>query len=101
MKSAVGALNRKAWGGFALAAVVAAGWFALNLLAPDLSGRGIPPRLGLVIVVVGVVLYGLWRGLVRTQVPRGKRVAAWLGVAIVLAAWLAAVWTLAASGAFQ
>jgi hypothetical protein len=84
-----------------LAAAVAAGWFALNLLAPDLSGRGIPPRLGLVIVVVGVVLYGLWRGLGRTQFPRGKRVAAWLGVAIVLAAWLAAVWTLAASGVFQ
>lgn len=101
MKTTVDALNRKAWGGFGLAAVVAAGWFVLNLLAPELSAGRIPPRLGLVIVVVGVVLYGLWRGLGRTQFPLGKRVAAWLGVGIILAVWLATIWTLAASGVFE
>lgn len=101
MKSLVDSLNRKAWVGFGLAAVAAAGWFGLNLLAPDLTAGGVPLRLGLVIVVVGVVLYGLWRALGRTQLPRGERVATWLGVAIVLVAWLATVWTLAASGVFQ
>jgi hypothetical protein len=101
MAPTVAALNRKAWGLFALAAVVAAGWFGLNLLAPDLAVGRVPFRLGVTLAVDGVILYGLWRGLARAGVSRAPRALAWAAVAIVLAAWIATIWTLAANGVFQ
>src|SRR5260221_7658249 len=101
MKPTVAALNRKAWSLFLLAAVLAALWIGLNLLAPDLTVGRIPLRLGLMLVSDAVVLYGLWRALARADFSPTTRVAAWLAVALVLTIWIAAIWTLAANGVFQ
>ena len=101
MNATVAALSRKAWGWFLLAAGLGAAWIGLNLLAPDLAVGRIPVRLGLMLVADVVVLYGLWRGLARTDFSPAKRVAAWLGVALVLTIWIAAAWTLGANGVFQ
>ncbi len=94
-------LNRKAWGLFVLAAVLAAAWFGLNLLAPDMTVGRIPLRLLLVLAADGVILYGLWRGLARTPFAPATRIAAWVGVALVLTIWIAAAWTLGEKGVFQ
>ena len=101
MKPTVAALNQKAWSWFLLAAVLAAAWIALNLMAPDLAVGRLPLRLGLMLVADAVILYGLWRGLARTDFSPTARVAAWLAVALVLTIWIAAAWTLAAKGIFQ
>lgn len=101
MRPTVAALNRKAWGLFGGAAFVAAGWFGFNLLVPDLAVGRVPLRLGVTFAVDGFILYGLWRALARAGVSRAPRIAGWAAVAIVLAAWIATVWTLAAEGVFQ
>lgn len=101
MKSDIVATNQKAWGLFLLAAVVAAGWFGLNLWVPSLAVGRIPLRPLITLALLGVILYGLWRGLARTAFSPTKRAAGWLGVAVILAAWIATIWTLAARGVFQ
>ena len=101
MKPTVVAINRKAWGLFLLAAVSAAAWFGLNLRAPDLAVGPVPLRLLLILACDGVILYGLWRGLVRTDFSRAKRGMAWLTVALLLAIWIAAIWILGANGVFR
>lgn len=101
MNPTVAALNRKAWGWFLLAAILAATWIGLNLIAPDLAVGGIPLRLGLILVASTTVLYGLWRGLARAHFSPTTRVAAWLAVALILTIWIAAAWMLAANGRFQ
>jgi len=95
------ALNRKAWGWFLLAAVLAAAWIGLNLLAPDLAVGRVPLRLVLMLLTVAVILYGLWRALARADFSRSRRVAAWLGVALILTIWIGTVWTLAVNGVFH
>ena len=101
MKPTIPALTRKAWGLFLLAAVLAAGWFGVNLLAPNLTVGPIPLRLLFVLVWSALFLYGLWRGLARVELSPTTRVAAWLAVALVLTIWIGAVWTLAVDGVFQ
>ena len=101
MTPTIAASNRKAWGLFGLAAAVAAGWFGLNLVAPDVAVGRVPLRLGITLAVDGFILYGLWRALARAGVARTPRVLAWAAVAIVLAGWIATVWTLAANGVFR
>jgi hypothetical protein len=86
---------------FLLAAVLAAAWFGVNLLAPDLALGPIPLRLLLVLACDGVILYGLWRGLTRADFSPTQRVAAWLAVATVLTIWIGTIWTLAAKGIFR
>ena len=95
------ALSRKAWGLFLLAAVLAAAWFGVNLLGPDLAVGPVPVRLVVLLVSSAVLLYGLWRALARADFSPGTRVAAWVAVALVLTIWIAATWTLAAKGIFQ
>jgi hypothetical protein len=94
-------LTRKAWGLFLLATVLAAGWIAVNLLAPDLMIGRVPLRLLVMLACDGVVLYGLWRALARADFSPTSRIAAWVGVALILTLWIAAAWTLAAKGIFQ
>lgn len=101
METAVAVLNRKAWGLFALAATGAVAWFGLNLLAPDLAAGPVPLRLLLILACDAVILYGLWRGLVRASLARTTRVGAWLSVVLILTVWIATAWTLAAYGIFQ
>jgi len=52
-------------------------------------------------LIVGLVLFGLWRGLVRAGLSRSERVATWLAVAIPLLAWFALIWQLALAGVIQ
>jgi hypothetical protein len=94
-------LNQKASGLFLLAAVLAAAWIGLNLLAPDLAVGRVPLRLLFMLATDVVVLYGLWRALARADFSPATRVWAWLGVALVLAIWIGTIWTLAAIGVFQ
>lgn len=101
METTVAALNRKAWGLFGWAAALAAAWMGVNLLAPDLAAGRLPVWLGLVLATDAFLLYGLWRGLARTDLSPTTRVTAWLAVALGLTAWIAATWTLAASGVFR
>ena len=101
LEPAVGSLNRKAWGLFLLAVVVAAAWIGVALWAPNLSVGPVPLRLGLMLITDAVILYGLWQALTRADVSPTTRLTAWLGVALLLTAWIAVVWVLAANGMFQ
>jgi hypothetical protein len=101
MEATASASNRKAALLFLLAALIAAAWIGLNLRAPDLSAAGIPLRLVLLLIANGIILYGLWRGLVRTNYSPTNRIAAWVTVALILALWIATTWTLAAHGVFR
>ncbi len=101
MNSALAERSRKAWSWFLLAVALAGGWFGLNLLLPNLAVGPIPTRLMFIIAVNAMFLYGLWRSLARTDFPQSKRVAGWLGVALVLTVWLGATWVLAVNGVFQ
>jgi hypothetical protein len=101
MKPTVAALNRKAWGWFLLAAVLATAWIGVNLLAPDLAVGRVPLRLVLMLLSDTVILYGLWRALALADFSRTPRVAAWLGVALVLTIWIGTIWTLAVNGVFH
>jgi len=51
--------------------------------------------------IVVAVLVGLWVALGRANVGQAARLSTWSTVAVVLVAWLALIWTAAASGAFQ
>jgi hypothetical protein len=93
--------SRKAWGWFLLAGVLAAGWFGLNLLLPNLAVGPIPVRLMFILGWNAVFLFGLWRALARADFSPGGRVAAWLGAALVLTIWIAAAWVLAVNGVFR
>ena len=101
MEPTVAASSRKARGLFLLAAVLAAGWIGVNLLAPDLAVGRVPLRLLLMLVSDAVLLYGTWRGLARTDFSPTTRVAAWLAVALGLTVWIGTIWTLAVNGVFQ
>lgn len=101
MNPAVAALNRKSRNLFLLAAVLAILWIGLDFLAPDLAVGRIPFRLVVMIACDGVFLFGLWRALVRAGFSAAARVAAWSAVALILAIWLGAIWTLAVKGVFQ
>lgn len=101
MNPAVAASNRKSRNLFLLAAVLAILWIGLDFLAPDLAVGRIPFRLVVMIACDGVFLFGLWRALVRAGFSRAARVAAWSAVALILAIWLGAIWTLAVKGVFQ
>lgn len=95
------ALGRKARGWFLLAGVLAAGWFGLNLLVPNLAVGPVPIRLIFILGWNAVFLYGLWRALARADFSPARRFAAWLGAALVLALWIVAAWVLAENGIFQ
>jgi hypothetical protein len=81
-------------------AALAALWVGINLFFPGLAPTGIPSvvtRLGIHLAI----LAGLWLGLSRMGFSASKRIMLWLSVAIPFTLWLAVVWNLAVSGAFQ
>ena len=73
---------------------------ALSALAPDVFASGLQQTL-LRLAVIGAVLYGAWRGLVRADVTRRTRLVTWFTLASVLIAWQTVTWLLAVDGFFQ
>jgi hypothetical protein len=51
--------------------------------------------------IVAAILIGLWIALRRTRFGSDAQLATWFAVAIPLVAWLAIIWSVAASGALQ
>jgi hypothetical protein len=49
-------------------------------------------------LMITAILLGLWIGLRRAQVSKQARLAAWLGVSLLLIAWYGVIWALAAVG---
>jgi hypothetical protein len=67
---------------------------------PDLADSGIP--FGATLVIVNcIILFGLWRGLARTDYTAATRLAVWLAIAVPFTMWLAVVWVLAVRGTFR
>jgi hypothetical protein len=76
----------------------AALWVGGNIMLPWLAPTGIPSVVTR-IAIHGLILTGLW--LQRTDFAAVKRVRVWLALAVPFTIWIAAVWYLAATGAFQ
>jgi hypothetical protein len=53
------------------------------------------------IVIVGAVLFGLWRGLERASVAPSQRTRTWATVAVPLLAWFALIWLISPTGVFR
>ncbi|THD71680.1 MAG: MFS transporter [Bradyrhizobium sp.] len=79
---------------------LAALWVGINLIFPGLAPTGIPSAVTR-LAIHFAILAGLWLGLSRTEFSASKRFILWLSVAIPFTLWLAVVWNLAVSGAFQ
>ncbi len=101
MTPTVSSVNSRAARLFLLAAVTAAGWIGLSAAFPDLAPAGIPLGLSVILFCNGVLLFGLWLGLARTQFSSLERVAVWLALAVALVVWVSVIWSLAAHGTFQ
>jgi hypothetical protein len=71
----------------------------INLI-PGLQQTGITQTVVRSIIVL-LVLYGLWRGVLATSMTAASRRNRWLSVGIVLVAWLAVTWSLGVAGVFQ
>jgi hypothetical protein len=52
-------------------------------------------------VIVGAVLFGLWRGLERAGFASSQRTRTWAMVAVPLLAWFALIWLVAPTGVFR
>ncbi len=79
---------------------VAALWIGSNLVLPSLNSAGIPSTI-IRLAIHTILLFGLWRGLVRADVPPARRVLVWFAIAVPFSVWLAVIWQAAVSGAFQ
>jgi hypothetical protein len=92
-------LNAAAVRLFLLAALLTAAWLGLNFSFPNLAPTGIPNTV-IQIIINGIILIGLWRGLSRTDFTARTRVAVWLGIAVPLTLWATLVRQLAVQGIF-
>ena len=101
MQRATTALNRKARNLFLLSFTLAAAWFGINLVGPNLAAGRFPVRLGIMLLSTVIFLYGLSRALKRTEFSPTKRRSTWFVVASVLTLWIATAWVLAANGVFH
>jgi hypothetical protein len=91
---------RQVVGGFVLAAAGVLLVMATDLLLPNFSQTGMQQN-ALRLVVLALILYGAWIGLTRAGYAGGRRLTAWLAIAVPLLMWQAVVWWLAIVGAFQ
>lgn len=85
---------------FLLALLMAAGWMGLNFAFPSFAPTGIPTGV-IRILINGMILIGLWRGLSRTDFRLNARLAVWFTIALSLSLWTALVWALALRGVFR
>jgi hypothetical protein len=72
----------------------------INFAFPGLAATGIPTVL-IRVAIHAAILAGLWLGLRRTDFPFARRAAIWLGILVPFTIWLAIVWPIALSGAFE
>ena len=79
---------------------LAALWIGTNLVFPVLAPTGIPSAVTR-LAIHGAILFGIWRGLVRADIPPARRLLVWLAIAVPFSLWLAVIWQAAISGAFQ
>jgi hypothetical protein len=79
---------------------LAALWIGTSLVFPVLAPTGIPSAVTR-LAIHGVILFGIWRGLARADIPPARRLLVWLAIAVPFSLWLAVIWQAAISGAFQ
>jgi hypothetical protein len=79
---------------------LAALWIGTNLVFPALAPTAIPSAVTR-LAIHGVILFGIWRGIVRADIPPARRLLVWLAIAVPFSLWLAVIWQAAISGAFQ
>src|SRR6516162_5571575 len=101
MKPSRSELNSRAALLFFLAAALTVAWSGLSYAFPDAAPTGIPNMLLLILLCNGILLVGLWLGLVRTNFSPGTRLAVWLAIAVPFILWTAAIWFLSARGTFH
>lgn len=75
-------------------------WVGVNLLLPGLAASGTPSAVTR-LAIHGVILFGLWRGLVRAGISPARRTVVWFAVAVPFTLWLAVIWAMASNGVFQ
>lgn len=101
MRATASELNLRAFLLFLLAGLATAAWFGLSFSFPEPAPAGVPPIVVLIFLFDGVILFGVWRGLRRTDFTAATRVAVWLAIAVPLIVWGAAIQGLAVSGMFR
>jgi hypothetical protein len=82
-----------------LGPVLAALWFALNMVFPRMEPTGIPMVVTR-LFVQAAILAGLWKALSKTEIKKGVRVTIWVSSAVILTAWFILIAELAANGKF-
>jgi hypothetical protein len=94
--------NSRAAFWFLVAAATTAGWLALSYSFPGLDApTAFPISLALIVLCNGMMLFGLWRGLARTDFAARERAAAWLTVTACFILWFATIYALAVRGTFR
>ena len=101
MKPSRSELNSRAALLFFLAAALTVAWSGLSYAFPDAAPTGIPNMLLLILLCNGILLVGLWLGLVRTNFSPGTRLAVWLAIAVPFILWTAAKINVDPENAFQ
>jgi hypothetical protein len=94
-------LNARASLLFFVAAALTVAWFGLSYAFPDAAPTGIPNMLLLILLCNGILLAGLWLGLLRTNFGPGTRMAVWLAIAVPFILWTATIWFLSERGTFH
>jgi hypothetical protein len=75
-------------------------WTWLITVLPALLESGVA-ALAVRLIVHGLIAFGLWLGLERTDLTTDQRCTSWLAVMIPLTLWAAVAWTAAIDGAFR
>src|SRR5579863_5754981 len=101
MQPTVSQLSSRSWLLFFLASLTAALWIGWCWSFPQVALAGAPVGVLLIVISNGIILYGLWQALSRTDFGAGERAAVWLAIAIPLCLWIATIWVLAERGTFR
>ena len=75
-------------------------WTWLIYSLPVLPESGLP-ALAVRLMVHGLIAFGLWLGLERTDLTPGQRRTTWLAIMVPFTLWAAVAWTAAIDGVFR
>src|SRR5437879_12384873 len=92
--------SRPAWLSLTWTVPFTALWTWLIYSLPVLPESGLP-ALAVRLMVHGLVAFGLWLGLERTDLTPGQRRTTWLAIMVPFTLWAAVAWTAAINGAFR